>query len=128
MTLKQYTPTDGNQVSSGAIKVRNLVLVAGPEGSANVIATIINSDVAEDTLELIAVNGQVATLVGESLTLPSNSPLIFGGESATAAASVPLGEAKPGQVAYVEMRFQRAGLVQTTALIREASLEFTPTP
>lgn len=125
-SLKQYSPTDGAQVTSDTVKVRGLLLVATSEESADLIATIVNSGSESDALASIVVNGQPVTITAESLDLETDKPLIFGGESATATGSVALNGVKAGQLVAVELRFVRAGLIETTALVREASLEFAP--
>jgi len=127
VTLKQYTPTDGNQASTGSINVLNLVLVAGSDEGASLIATIVNSGATADSLQTIAVNGVPMTIVADTLDLLQDRPMIFGGESATASATVNLSSVKPGQLVPVEIYFTQAGLISTTALVREPTLEFAPT-
>jgi hypothetical protein len=127
VTLKPYTPTDGNQANSGAIKVRNLVVVANADGTGSLIATIVNSGVEEaDTLQGITVNGRPATIAADSAEVRYGSPLIFGGESANASAAVDLTDIKPGQLVDVQLIFAVAGLVEMNTLVREPTLEFAP--
>lgn len=128
VTLKEYTPTDGNQVTTDVIKVRNLVLVAGENGNADLIATIVNVAPAADSLVSASVNGVPVTLAAESLELATDQPLVFGGESASATGSVALPNVRSGQIVDVELRFANAGLLEATALVREPILEFAPTP
>lgn len=124
VTLKEYTPTDGNQVTSDSIKVRNLVLVAQTDGTANLVATIINVAESDDALESITVNGTPVVITADSLDLRYNAPLIFGGESANASGSVPLNGIRSGQFVSVNLTFANSGLIQTDALVREPILEF----
>lgn len=126
VTLKQYTPTDGNQVTSGSLKIRNLLIVAQQDGSASLIGTVINTSDVTDTLMGITVNGQPVEISAESLEIPRSTPLVFGGESATAAGVLPLSGIKAGQFADVQLTFAKAGLLETSALVRAANLEFAP--
>lgn len=130
VTLKQYTPTDGNQATSGSIKVRNLVLVTGADAATDsnvtIIGTILNTGETTDTLQSITVNSVPVTLQAETLDLVTNTPLTFGGETANATGTVSLPTVSAGQIVDVQMVFAQAGLVETTALVREATLEFAP--
>jgi hypothetical protein len=126
VTLKEYTPTDGNQVRSGDIKVVNLLVIAQSGGTGTVIGTILNSGDVEDALEGMTVNGQPVTITADSLALLRGKPLIFGGESATATGTVSLTGVKAGQFVPVAMKFAESGLLESNILIREETLEFTP--
>lgn len=126
VTLKEYTPTDGNQVQSGDIKVRNFLIIDQKDGTGSVIATIVNSGEAADTLEGITIAGQPVAITASSLLLETNKPLIFGGASATATATVPLVGVRAGQIVNIALVFTRSGLVETTALVREPLLEYAP--
>jgi hypothetical protein len=126
LTLKEYTPTDGNQLRSGDIKVVNLLVVAQAGGSGTVIGTILNSGQAPDALESMTVNGEPVTITADSLALLRGKPLIFGGESSSATGTVALTGVRAGQFVPVTMKFTESGVLETTILIREEALEFSP--
>lgn len=133
VTIKPYTPTDGNQVQTGTIKVRNFLVVVQADGSATVIGTAVNSAVESDVITSISVNGQAVSLTPQPLVLNQNAPIIFGGESGNATANVPALGAVAGQLVPVMMTFEKSASVQFSSVVRSATGEFaglaaTPTP
>jgi hypothetical protein len=122
-TQKPYAPTDGNQADSGDVKVRNLLVVDRGDGVGEIIGTVINSGSEVDSLESIEIDGELATLSAGSFALAENRPIIFGGPSSTATATVPL-RAKAGTLVRALVTFEKAGEVELTLIIREAALEY----
>ena len=110
---------------SGSIKVVNFVVVAQADGSADVIGTVVNSAVEGDSITGLTINNTPVALT--ALPLEQNKPVIFGGESATTNLKVPVIGAKPGQLVPMTMTFAKAAPVTMSLLVREPTLEFTPT-
>jgi hypothetical protein len=119
-TSKIRQVTDGVEKDSGAIKVRNIVLVAQGDGSAVLVGTIVNQDAAEDAISSITANGIAAQFTGP-LVLAQNTPVIFSGDSATTHATFPGLNLIPGQRADVTVTFGKASGVKLSVLIREKS-------
>lgn len=114
--------TDGIEADSGAIKVRDFLLVAQPDGSAAIVGTFLNSGTAPDTLVSITVGGIAATLKrtdGKDFTLQPDQPIIFAGDSANATGSVPGLKATPGTRIDTTITFGTAAPVTKSVLVRE---------
>jgi hypothetical protein len=109
-------PTFGNN-----IKVRSLLLVGQPNGSAVLVGTIVNENPTADTLLSISVGGVNATLTGASLFLRQNEPIRFAGDSANASAVVPGLNVSPGNRVKVQLFFATAGELSLDAIVRERS-------
>ena len=56
-TSKIRQVTDGVERDSGAIKLRNVLLVAQPDGSAVLVGTIVNQGSTADAITAITANG-----------------------------------------------------------------------
>jgi hypothetical protein len=108
--------TDGVEKDIGAIKVRNIKVVALPDGSATLVGFVVNHSDAADQLVSIAVNNQPAVVIGNGL-LQRNLPLIFEGDSANAKAKVALLDAKAGYRVPVALYFANAGKLELDALV-----------
>ena len=119
-TSKIRQVTDGVEKDSGAIKLRNILLVAQPDGSAVLVGTIVNQDATADAISSMSVNGVAAKITGP-VALAQNTPVIFSGDSATAHASFPSVNLTPGQRAEITVTFGKAAGVKLNALIREKS-------
>jgi hypothetical protein len=131
--IKQVT--DGVEGVSGAIYVRDLLLVAQPDGSAALVGTFINEAAAADALTGITVAGIPAALSAPMFDLALNTPVIFSGDAANAVGSVPALNAKPGTRVDVVVSFAHAPALTLSTLVREKSEYFanvgggvTPTP
>ena len=129
--IKQVT--DGVEAQSGSIYIRDLLLVAQPDGSAALVGTFINEAATSDALTGITVGGISAQLSAPSYDLVQNTPVIFSGDSANAVGSVPALNAKPGTRVPVLLTFAHATAVTLSALVREksdyfASVGGTPAP
>lgn len=119
-TSKIRQVTDGVEKDSGALKVRNFVLVAQPDGSAVLVGTVVNQDAAADAIASITANGIAATITGP-LALAQNTPVIFSGDSATTHGSFAGLNLTPGQRADVTVTFNKAESVKLSVLVREKS-------
>jgi hypothetical protein len=119
-TSKIRQVTDGVEKDSGAIKLRNVLLVAQPDGSAVLVGTIVNQDPTADAISSISVNGIAGKITG-SLALAQNAPVIFSGDSANAHATFPGLNLTPGQRVDMTVTFGKAAGVKLNALVREKS-------
>lgn len=129
--IKQVT--DGVEAQSGSIYIRDLLLVAQPDGSAALVGTFINEAATSDALTGITVGGISAKLSAPTFNLAQNTPVIFSGDSANAVGSVPGLNAKTGTRTTVVVSFAHAAPVTLSAIVRAKSEEFanvggTPTP
>lgn len=118
-TIKQVT--DGVEGQSGSIYIRDIVLVAQPDGSAAIVGTFINEEATSDALTGITVGGAAAKLSAPSFALVQNTPVIFSGDSANATGSVPALKATPGTRINVVMTFAHAAPVTLSAIVRAKS-------
>ena len=111
--------TDGAEMDSGNIKVRDLLLVAQPDGSAVLVATIINSGEAADSLTGISANG-IAAMTGTSpIALATDKPAIFAGPSANQVAVIPALNVQPGNRVPVTLTFTGTPEIKIDAIVRE---------
>jgi hypothetical protein len=129
--IKQVT--DGVEAQSGSIYIRDIVLVAQPDGSAALVGTFINEEATSDALIGITVGGIPVKLSAPSFNLAQNTPLIFSGDSANAIGTVPTLKAAPGTRVNVVVSFAHAPSVTLSAIVREkseyfASVGATPVP
>jgi PBP1b-binding outer membrane lipoprotein LpoB len=128
--IKQVT--DGVEAQSGSIDIRDVLLVAQPDGSAALVGTFINEEATTDALTGITVGGIKATLSAPSFNLEENTPVIFSGDSANAVGTVPALNATPGNRVDVLVTFTHATPVTLSAIVRAksdyfASVGGTPT-
>jgi len=112
--IKQVT--DGVDKDAGELKIRNLLVVALPGGSATLVAYIVNQGEAPDQIAGITINGQKADLT-TSAPLMTNKPMIFEGEAANAKAKVATLGAVAGARVPVVVYFANAGKVELDALV-----------
>ena len=112
--------TDGVEKDLEAIKVRNVKVVALPDGSATLIGFLVNQSDAPDQLVNVTVNNQTALLQGDGILL-RNRPVIFEGDSANAKAKVAILDAKPGYRVPVALYFANGGKLELDALVVENS-------
>ena len=108
--------TDGVEKDLSAIKLRNVKIVALPDGSGTLVGFVVSHDDKADQLVGISINNQMAQLEGATI-LNKNVPVIFEGDTATARAKVlALGE-KAGYRVPVVFYFANAGKIELDALI-----------
>ena len=112
--IKQVT--DGVEKDLGDVKIRNLKIVALPDGTGTLVAFIVNHNESPDKLAAITVNGQRADLVSDAV-LTKNTPMIFEGDSANAKAKVATLGAKPGYRVPVVLYFVNGGKAELDALV-----------
>lgn len=114
--IKQVS--DGVETNSGSIAVRDIVVVAQPDGSAALVGTFVNEGSTPDALTGITVNGVAATLSAASFPLLQNTPVIFSGDSANATGTVASLSAQPGVRVPVVVTFKNAASATLSAIIR----------
>ena len=108
--------TDGVEKNLDAIKIRNIKVVALPDGSGTLVGFIVSHSDDADQLVGVSINGQMAQLQGANV-LNKNVPVIFEGDTATTKAKVlALGE-KAGYRVPVVFYFANAGKIELDALI-----------
>ena len=112
--------TDGAEADSGGIKARNLLLVAQPDGSAVLVATIVNVTTTSDAITGISVNGLAAVLPAP-IALVQDLPAIFAGDSANQSLVIPGLKLAPSQRVPVVITFEKAGAMTLNAIVREQS-------
>jgi len=110
--------TDGVEKDLEAIKVRNVKVVALPDGSATLVGFLVNQSDAPDQLVNVTLNNQTALLQGDGILL-RNRPVIFEGDSANAKAKVAILDAKPGYRVPVALYFANGGKLELDALVVE---------
>ena len=114
--IKQVT--DGVEAQSGSIYIRDILLVAQPDGSAALVGTIINEGSTLDVLAGITVEGIQMQLSSPEINLVSNSPVIFSGDSANATGVIPGLKAVAGTRLNVVVTFAHAAPVTLSAILR----------
>jgi D-arabinose 1-dehydrogenase-like Zn-dependent alcohol dehydrogenase len=103
---------DGSINTAGSdLKVRSLLLVAQPDGSAVVVGAMFNETSGSEDLLAISAGGIVATFSKATYPLTQNQPLHFSGDSANAKAVIP----------QVKIFFSHAGEMTLDALVRDRS-------
>jgi hypothetical protein len=112
--IKQVT--DGVEKDLGDLKIRNVKVVALPDGSGTLVGFVVNHNDSADKLAAIIVNGQRADLVSDAI-LTKNTPMIFEGDSANAKAKVSALGAKPGYRVPVVLYFVNGGKAELDALV-----------
>ena len=112
--IKQVT--DGVDKDAGALKIRNVVIVATPGGSGTLVAYIVNQGTDVDQLAGITINGQKADLT-TAAPLATNKPMIFEGDAANAKSKVAALGSVAGDRVPVVFYFAKAGKVQVDALV-----------
>lgn len=112
--IKQVT--DGVEKDAGDLKIRNVKIVALPDGSGTLVGFIVNDSPEADGLAAITINGQRAELVSD-VVLNQNKPMIFEGDAANAKAKIAVLGVKPGYRVPVVMYFAKGGKVELDALV-----------
>ncbi len=112
--IKQVT--DGVERDVAELKLRNVKVVALPDGSGTLIAFITNHSDSPDQLVGITINGSVADYQSEEI-LEKNKPMFFEGDSANAKAKVATLNEISGNRVPVVFYFAKAGKVELSALV-----------
>jgi hypothetical protein len=110
--------TDGAEADSGGLKARDLLLVAQPDGSAVLVATVVNETTTPDAITGISVNG-VAAVLPAPIALLQDLPAIFAGDSANQSLVIPGLKLAPSQRVPVVITFEKAGPMTLNAIVRE---------
>ena len=115
--------TDGAETEvitdTSALKLRGILLVAQPDGSAVLVGTIINANSTPDSLLGISANNVLATITNESNVISENIPMIFEGDSANAKAVIPGLGVKAGNTVELSFFFNTAGVVTVKVIVRD---------
>ncbi len=114
--IKQVT--DGVEGQSGQILIRDLLLVAQPDGSAVIVGTFLNHGQNADALTGITVNNIPAKLSAASYPLVLNTPVIFSGDSANASGSIAGLNTPVGSRVDITLNFQSVAPVTLSAIVR----------
>ena len=113
--------TDGVEikVNSGdnLIYVRNLMVVTKENGDAALTATIVNQKPTMDALIAVSIDGKSAALGSKTYAVNQNKPVIFGGESANATATLAGANLVAGSHVRVKLFFGLAGEAITQSLV-----------
>ena len=115
--------TDGAETEvvtdTSNLKIRGMLLVAQPDGSAVLVGTIINANSNPDSLLGLSANNLLATVTTESNVISENIPMIFEGDSANAKAVIPGLGVKAGNTVDISFFFETAGVITVKAIVRD---------
>ena len=115
--------TDGAETAvvtdTSNLKLRGFLLVAQPDGSADLVGTNVNSNSTPDSLIGISANNVLATITNESNVISENIPMIFEGDSANAKAVIPGLGVKAGNTVELSFFFNTAGVVTVKVIVRD---------
>ena len=113
--------TDGVETevnkAGNLIYLRNVYVSVNATGDASLVATIVNEKDTKEALIAVAI-GQSQIKISP-LPVLLNKPVIFGGDSANATASIPAAGLVPGNRVPVSFFFGLGGSIQVDALIVE---------
>ena len=112
--IKQVT--DGVEKDIGDLKIRNVKIIALPDGSGTLIGFIVNHSDDVDQLVEITVGGQRADFSSD-VQLLKNKPMFFEGDSANSKAKIAALGVKPGYRVPVVLYFAKSGKVELDALV-----------
>ena len=114
--------TDGVETevnkAGNLIYLRNVYVSVNAAGDASLVATIVNQKDTQDALIAVAIGQSQIKISSQPVLL--NKPVIFGGDSANATASIPAAGLVPGNRVPVSFFFGLGGGIQVDALIVEA--------
>ena len=122
MTRQVTDGVDGSITTYGNdIRVKSVLLVAQPDGSAVMTGTIVDELANDDVLLAIAAGRNNAILGSNNYPLPQNSALRFAGDTKNASAVIPDLNADPGTHVQVQLFFGFAGILSLDVLVVEKS-------
>ena len=114
--------TDGVEAevnkAGNLIYLRNVYVSVNAAGDATLVATIVNQNQTQDALIALAI-GQTQIKITPQPVL-QNKPVIFGGDSANATATIPAAGLVAGSRIPVSFFFGLGGGIQVDALIVQA--------
>jgi hypothetical protein len=118
--IKQVTDGVEAQLDKSGNKVvlRNIYVTVNDAGDAALVGTIINHKPTQDALIALAINQMQIKL--SPIPVFQDKPVIFGGDSANAIATIPNSGLVPGNRTTVSFFFGLAGTVSVDALIVKA--------
>ncbi|MBK8459080.1 MAG: hypothetical protein WAS07_02265 [Micropruina sp.] len=131
-SLQPYTPAAGVNADQGAIKVRNLLLIADETGKGVVSASIVSA--TDDALSGIIATPQKAdgsagaplTVAAANVALPANKLVVLTNPTPIKVTGADL---KPGLTAQLTLAFSSGQQVVITAPVMSSSLaEFSSVP
>jgi hypothetical protein len=105
--------SEGNQ-----IVLRNIQVAVNEAGDASLVGTIVNQKNTKDALLALAINQMQIKL--SAIPTALNQPVIFGGPSANAIATIPNSGLVAGNRTTVSFFFGLAGTISVDALIVNA--------
>ena len=105
--------SEGNQ-----IVLRNIQVAVNEAGDASLVGTIVNQKNTKDALLALAINQMQIKL--SAIPTALNKPVIFGGPSANAIATIPNSGLVAGNRTTVSFFFGLAGTISVDALIVNA--------
>ena len=112
--IKQVT--DGVEKDIGDLKIRNVKIIALPDGSGTLIGFIVNHSDEVDQLVAITVGGQRVDFSSD-VQLLKNKPMFFEGDSANAKAKIVSLGVKSGYRVPVVLYFAKSGKLELDALV-----------
>lgn len=122
-TSVEYSPTDGSQVNTDQIALRNVVVVTDGKGGTALIAAAVNRTEQTDALTSVT-SGQTVIARGV-VALPPEGAIYFGSNERPALL-VP-GNPQAGTYVDLTFTFRRAGDVSLSALVVADAGEYAGT-
>jgi hypothetical protein len=114
--------TDGVEATvkseGNLIYLRNIQVAVNEAGDASLIGTIVNQKPTKEALIALAIDQMQVKL--SAIATPQNQPVIFGGDSANAIATIPNSGLVAGNRTTVSFFFGQAGTVSVDALVVNA--------
>lgn len=120
--IRQVTDGIDSEIKSGNsdIKIRYLIVVTQPDGSAVLVGSIINNGSTDDALLRITIGGVPATITAKNITIKQNEVLRFEGPSSNAKAVAEGLNLAAGSTTPVSLFFGTAGAANVIAVVRSA--------
>ena len=112
--IKQVT--DGVEKDLSDLKIRNIKIVALPDGSGTMVGFIVNHGDEVDQLIGLTINNQPVELTTEAV-LAKNKPIYFEGENANAKAKVLVLGEQPGYRVPITLVFAKSGKIDLSAIV-----------
>lgn len=93
-SLREYTPSDGSQVSIGALKLRNFIILSdtADADSSYLIGSLVNSGDTDQTVALTRLDGTLA----QEIVVPAGASISFGDKGVSNALTITKGFAPGG--------------------------------
>ena len=112
-SLYEYTPSDGSQLTVGAVKFRNFILLSDSENadSSYLIGSLVNSGDLDATVSLTRLDGTLA----QEIVVPAGTSISFGDKGVENALVVTKGFT-PGGLEDVYVKTTSSGVAQSFAI------------